>query len=134
MNTVLPADAVGRVLTQNPIYINPEGRAISSPPAVSWPMELGACRTTFRHPEPLRLLGYIASKVTLNGEGVGGRRVALFGRDLALQGTTFSDEAGNYRFDHLLLTNQYLVMAQDTFEFDYAPVGADLLTPVPYYK
>ncbi|MNR47423.1 hypothetical protein D3C85_1665210 [compost metagenome] len=72
--------------------------------------------------------------MTLNGEGVGGRRVVLLGRDLAMQGITYSDAQGNYRFDHLLLTNQYLVMAQDTFEFYYAPVAADLLTPTPYFK
>ncbi|MGY4106800.1 hypothetical protein [Aeromonas encheleia] len=136
MNTLLPDSAVARVMTATASYLNPEGRAISSPPAVAWKtsVDIGRCRTTLRHAEPPILLGYIASKVTINGEGVAGRRVVLLGRDLAIQGISFSDEQGNYRFDHLLLTNRYLVMAQDTFEFYYAPVAADLLTPTPYFK
>jgi len=86
MNTLLPDSAVARVMTATASYINPEGRAISSPPAVAWKtsVDIGRCRTTLRHAEPPILLGYIASKVTINGEGVAGRRVVLLGRDLAI--------------------------------------------------
>jgi len=134
MNALLPDNAVGRVLTVSGVYSNPEGVASSAPPDGAVLPVLATYTSSARTPTALVDLGYIASRVTVNGEGAAGRRVVLLGPDMAAQGTTFSDAQGNYRFDHLLLTRRYLVLAQDTFAFDYAPVAADLLTPTPYFS
>jgi len=99
------------------------------------PPELAAPITQLPHftvPPSRAELGYIAGVVTVRQVVAPGRVVRCFNPSMQLVGETVTDEAGNYRFDNLLRNRLYLILAQDTWEFNYAPVGADRRTPEAY--
>lgn len=77
-------------------------------------------------------LGYIAGKIMVKGVPHSNKRVCLFDESMNITAETKSDASGNYRFDSLLRNRRYLVVAMDTFDFDYAPAAADRVYPEAY--
>ncbi|MGL5948228.1 MAG: hypothetical protein ACRCYV_04090 [Aeromonas sp.] len=83
---------------------------------------------------PMAQQGFIASTVTLGGQGVR-RRVLCFTQSGDLVAETYSDQQGRYRFDLLWLHQRYMVVAQDDPAFgpaDYNAVAADFIAPQAY--
>ena len=75
--------------------------------------------------------GYIADQVTINGIGVRRRVCCLEAQSFRLFADTWSDQAGNYRFDNLSADTAYIVVSVD-HENKYDPVGKAPLYPTRY--
>ena len=76
--------------------------------------------------------GFIAGQVMVKGVPHASKRVFLFDESMNITAEAQSDASGNYRFDSLPRNLRYLVVATDTFDFDYAPAAADRVYPEPY--
>lgn len=99
--------------------------------------KVGGYSTTLDQNGQQRKTGYIASTVTLTDIPSSGRKVLLYSQSGVLMDETRSDAAGNYRFDHLLLNQKYMTVAQygssdGVTPPDYLATAADFLTPTPY--
>ncbi len=82
---------------------------------------------------PLRSeLGYISGVVTRKGAIAAGQHVVCLNSRFNLVDETVSANDGSYRFDSLSIFDTYIIMAQDNWDFNYAPVGADRRTPEAY--
>ncbi|WP_345009341.1 hypothetical protein [Pseudaeromonas paramecii] len=101
----------------------------ANPPELAVPISQVPHLTT---PPTRAELGYIAGVVTVKQVPAPGRTVRCFDPTMTLVAETVSDAGGHYRFDNLLRNRRYLILAQDTWEFNYAPVGADRRTPEAY--
>lgn len=77
-------------------------------------------------------LGYLSGQVTRKKVPAAGQLVYCFDERFNLVAEKVSDANGMYRFDGLLKQKLYTVIAQDNFDFKYAPVGADRRTPESY--
>lgn len=84
----------------------------------------------------LRKTGYYTSTVLINKVPAINKRVFCFTNKGQLLDESISDANGVYRFDHLLLENKYMFVAQHSDLLftppDYAAVAADWQTPTPY--
>lgn len=83
-------------------------------------------------PPPRTRLGYIRGVVTRKGVAAAGQRVACLDSHFNLVSETRSSSNGSYRFDSLSLFDTYIVIAQDNWDFTYAPASADRRTPEAY--
>lgn len=82
---------------------------------------------------PLRAeLGFIRGVITRKGQIAAGQHVVCLNSRFNLIAETVSAADGSYRFDSLSLYDTYIVIAQDNWDFKYAPVGADRRTPEAY--
>lgn len=77
-------------------------------------------------------LGFIRGVVTRKGVAAAGQWVACLDSRFNLVSETCSSANGSYRFDSLSMYDTYIIIAQDNFDFKYAPVGADRRTPEAY--
>lgn len=125
----------------SPKWANAETQAQAFPGQNHWaplaanPPELAAPISQVPHlttPPTRAELGYIAGVVTVKQVPAPGRTVRCLDPTMTLVAETVSDAGGHYRFDNLLRNRRYLILAQDTWEFNYAPVGADRRTPEAY--
>lgn len=82
---------------------------------------------------PLRSeLGFIRGVITRKGQIAAGQHVVCLDSRFNLIAETVSAADGSYRFDSLNMYDTYIIIAQDNFDFKYAPVGADRRTPEAY--
>ncbi len=82
---------------------------------------------------PLRSeLGFIRGVITRKGQIAAGQHVVCLNSRFNLVAETVSAADGSYRFDSLSMYDTYIVIAQDNWDFKYAPVGADRRTPEAY--
>lgn len=82
---------------------------------------------------PLRSeLGFIRGVITRKGQIAAGQHVVCLNSRFNLVAETISAADGSYRFDSLSIYDTYIVIAQDNWDFKYAPVGADRRTPEAY--
>lgn len=89
-------------------------------------------QSDFNRP-PLRSeLGFIRGSVTRKGNIAVGQHLVCLNSRFNLVAETVSAADGSYRFDSLSMYDTYIVIAQDNFDFKYAPVGADRRTPEAY--
>ena len=83
-------------------------------------------------PPPRASVGYIRGVVTRKGVAAARKRVVCLDSRFNLVSETLSSADGSYQFDSLSMFETYIVVAQDIFEFKYAPVSADRRTPEAY--
>lgn len=130
-----------QLFSQTPSWANAETKEQAWPGENHWALieasqpEFAAPITQVPHftTLPTRAeLGYIAGVVTAKQVPAPGRTVRCFDPTMTLVAETVSDAGGHYRFDNLLRNRRYLILAQDTWEFNYAPVGADRRQPESY--
>lgn len=127
--------------TNNLSFANPE------PKSSAWPGETGALRAygqnankahgitktaTLNTPPSRSDFGFISGVVTRKGVSAPGQRVVCLDDRFNLISETISGSDGSYRFDSLRRDILYTVIAQDNWDFKYAPVGADRRTPEAY--
>ncbi len=77
-------------------------------------------------------LGYISGVITKKGVPTQGRAIVCLDERFNLIAETTSMADGSYRFDNLLINRLYTIHTYDTYDFNYAPVGADRRTPEAY--
>lgn len=77
-------------------------------------------------------LGFIRGVVTRKGQIAAGQYVVCLNSRFNLVAESVSASDGSYRFDSLNMYDTYIIIAQDNFDFKYAPVGADRRTPEAY--
>ncbi len=77
-------------------------------------------------------LGFIRGVITRKGQIAAGQHVVCLNSRFNLVAETISAADGSYRFDSLSIYDTYIVLAQDNWDFKYAPVGADRRTPEAY--
>ena len=97
----------------------------------------GAYNSIFNQQGEQRKTGYYQSTVTVSDVPKPNTRVLCFTNDGKLLDETYSNESGVYRFDHLLMEDKYLFVAQynngnPKIAPDYLAAAADWQTPTPY--
>ena len=86
----------------------------------------------FNAPPARKTLGFIGGIVTRKGQIASGQNVVCLDSRFNLVAETTTAADGAYRFDSLINCDTYIVIAQDNWDFKYAPVGADRRTPEAY--
>jgi len=124
-----------------PTWANAETHAQAWPGDSHW-AELPLNQPELSHPvtqvphystPPIRAeLGFIGGIVTVKSVPAPNRQVVCFDESMNIIAETLSGSDGHYQFDNLLRNRNYLVLAQDTFSFNYAPASADCRTPEAY--
>lgn len=77
-------------------------------------------------------LGFIRGVITRKGQIAAGQHVVCLNSRFNIVAETVSATDGSYSFDSLNIYDTYIIIAQDNFDFKYAPVGADRRTPEAY--
>ena len=131
---------IGILAAPNFLFANPESKS------QAWPGEINAVNIkanivsvfmistlpSISMPPKRSDLGFIRGVVTRKGQIAAGQHVACMNSRFNLVAETISAADGSYRFDSLSIYDTYIVIAQDNWDFKYAPVGADRRTPEAY--
>jgi len=131
-----------------PVWANRETRAQANPQPDSLQMlkqdieqkivgKSGNYNSLFNQKGEQRKSGYYQSTVTVSDIPKPNTRILCFTNNGQLLDETYSNESGVYRFDHLLMDNKYLFVAQynngnPQIAPDYLAAAADWQTPTPY--
>ncbi|WP_435234474.1 hypothetical protein ACR30L_11915 [Psychromonas sp. PT13] len=99
--------------------------------------KLGNYNSLIKQNGEQRKVGYYQSTVTVSDVPKPNTRVLCFTNGGQLLDETYSNESGVYRFDHLLMDNKYLFVAQynngnKQVAPEYLAAAADWQTPTPY--
>lgn len=122
------------------LFSNKETRQQAWPGEIATATLMAAPHSGFRvvtvddlySPPPRASVGYIRGVVTRKGVAAARKRVVCLDSRFNLVSETLSSADGSYQFDSLSMFETYIVVAQDNFEFKYAPVSADRRTPEAY--